>query len=43
MLDNTGVCTLLVIFSDIAEVLTESLEVINVKEELVLLSKEVVI
>jgi hypothetical protein len=43
MLGGTEVCTSLVISSDIAEVLAESLKVINVKEELVLLSKEVVI
>jgi hypothetical protein len=43
MLGGTEVCTLLVLSLDITEVLTESLEVINIREELMLLSEEVVV
>jgi hypothetical protein len=39
---GTGVCTSLVLSSDIAEVLAESSEVVDVGEELVLLLEEVV-
>jgi hypothetical protein len=40
---GTEVCTSLVVFLDIAEVLAESSEVVDVEKELVLLSEEVVI
>lgn len=43
MPDNTKVYTSLVVSLDIAEVLAESSEVVDVREELVLLSKEVVV
>jgi hypothetical protein len=42
MPDNIGVCTSLVVSPDIAEVLAESSEVVDVGEELVLLSEEAV-
>jgi hypothetical protein len=42
MLDNTGVCILLIVSLDIVEVLAESLEVVDVREELVLLLEVVV-
>jgi hypothetical protein len=41
MLGSIRVCTSLIISSDIAKVLAESSEMVDVKEELVLLSKEV--
>jgi hypothetical protein len=43
MLSSTEVCISLIISSNIAEVLAESSKVVNVKEELVLLSKKVVV
>jgi hypothetical protein len=43
MLGSMEVCILLVVSLDIVEVLAKSSEVINVKEELMLLSEEVVI
>jgi len=43
MLSSTRVCRLLILSLDIVKVLAKSSEVINVKEELVLLLKGVVI
>jgi len=43
MLSGTRVCILLVISSNITKVLAKSSEVVDIREELVLLLKEVVI
>jgi hypothetical protein len=43
MPDNTRICISLVVFLDIAEVLAESSEVIDIGEELILLSEKIII